>query len=576
MVAVSMPASSGSVTEDGKKVPPVKAAVPTSVFSNPALAGKDVVAVMVRFDPETIAKTLGGAATTDASGNKVTVSGVISFEIKADGESFKATELEDPIVLGLPVNYSASESCAYWDGDNLMWSDDGVSSTNSDGQMTCLVTHLSMFGSVAAEVGSVLNCANLEMLTPKGLAAMGKGNWWYFPGSVSMYVLFALHFWLFTLAVQEDMKNRSYKSDQHFVTSHENYKHEKHSMGYKIHHGICDPWHQFVAAVQHGCHTCRYGYAPITHFAGIIMVHILTLCIQTSCGAVRSITHTDIKKHVKNTKKIHKHVVHMQTKDLSDLTEIRRTESNLSATPSDFAARDQEIREWLNDHIDEFYKGGLSGMGFLKLLWMFYMALQPWSSIMHASIYVPATLRVLILSARVFGALMLSGLFFSTAGGAQTNDAPSECDAPKDLVRNLLRAAIIGIFSSIISTIPIAIMVMLRIRAITWVAEDDDHKRKKLIRTWKIEDGVLWLLGSVYNVLCMLFLLSFCANVTLPDHWEWLIAASFSLFKMAVIIPFTLALVLTIVATIGSQLPDIINKARIKLNLHTVYDLNAG
>jgi len=587
MVGFTLPAPSPP-PGGGEAPPAITVSVPEAFLTSSALAGKDVNAVVVAYTEEAIQQTLGSSLSLDEDGNAIaSVQGVMSFDIQADGDSLKINNLDDPISIALSASHGAGQECGYWDTDAGIWSRNGLTSrvNNVSGQVVCDTLHLTMFGSIARQVHTVLVCSSWDVLTTEGLEALGRGDWWYYPGSIVVYVLVIAHLALFAVAAKNDYKSGAYSQGRKlFLTNLDGYDSVRQSCCTSLKQIICDQWKQFCLGARRACHRCRVGYAPISHFLEFVLVIILTICIQTSCASEHWVDQRDVRKHTKSTKRIRDRIARKESEQsvskLEDQSssgigiEMRHSSSHIST--EDLHGRDAVVQDWLEQHMETYYKDGFSGMGFGRHVYIFFIALQPWSSITQDSIYVPSTLRVLILSARIFGALVLAGLFFGPiSGSATSNTSDPQCE-DADPMENFGRAVQVGIISSLISGIPLLILIALRNRSIVYVADSDESKRQALRHLWLFQDSLFWILGSIYTGVCILFLLSFCANVTLNSHWEWLIAGCFSLFKMAVLFPLGLAVALAIVASMCMQLPTVVRKARDKLNLSTPYDDNAG
>lgn len=201
-----------------------------------------------------------------------------------------------------------------------------------------------------------------------------------------------------------------------------------------------------------------------------------------------------------------------------------------------------------------------------------FMAMHPWTGIQKSSLYCPAKLRVLLQSARTFGCLMLSGVFFGASGNSSSVEAPPECKSD-DFIKKMSMSFAIAIISSIISSVPLFVMLSLHKRDIVYVEEEQGFKRKKLIAKWYCEDMFLWIFGGSYTLASITFTMSFLANVTLEDHWNFLLAAATSLFKQLIMVPMMLALVLAILLTFGLNSPSVCDKVRQGLHIRKEEDI---
>jgi hypothetical protein len=180
-----------------------------------------------------------------------------------------------------------------------------------------------------------------------------------------------------------------------------------------------------------------------------------------------------------------------------------------------------------------------------------------------------------MLAARIFGTLMLSGVFFSASGNSSSKDAPEVCRTG-DMMTKLFMSMAIAVISSIFSAGPLAVMLFLHKRDIIYIAEGDERKRKKMLALWKIEDMVLWVFGGSYTLAAIVFTMSFLANITQEDHTNFLVAAGTSIFKQAVVTPLIIATFLAIICTAAGTSPVLLDKVRISLGLREDGDQEDG
>lgn len=567
---------------------PVAAAVPQSLLAS---LGPGVAAVFTVISDEAIQQALGDTATVDASGEPVEVTGVLMFELNSGGSTQVVEQLAEPILLTLSANATGNSVCSYWDGDKKIWSTDGVESqVNEDGLVVCAVYHLSMFGSVTGSFAKALACANLKVLTPEGLKAIGRGEWFIWPAAIALWIFSLTHLALFLMALYHDVFVRPWhggkSGSHHFITAHPDF--QKHKISTKdALHDLMESVHAVIDGIKHAANS----YSPCSQFWSFVMVQFLVSSIQVSYATENRIDAYDVKKAFKKTKTVAKGMKHMDPSDShqsgfsskQDLVHSRTslsmqqsmsTGSSMSgssrlarqlstrttSTDAEERTRIHDLYDGLVLHIADMIEGSQSVQSYLRKTWMFFCAMQPWMSLRGYSMYVPARLRVLILCARVYGALMLSALFFTASGNSSSNDAPDFCQSD-DMVEKLQMTFAISVISSLLSTLPLALMVFLRKRDIVFIGTDNVKKRRKLVRKWLFEDFLLVCIASFYIGLCFLFVMSFCANVTLTDHWNYLTSAAISMFQQLVITPLILSAFLALILTCACRSPELIKKA---------------
>eukprot|EP00971_Amphidinium_carterae_P207581 4118985-Amphidinium_carterae.1 len=72
--------------------------------------------------------------------------------------------------------------CGWFDEETQEWRTDGVELVEGSGDaFICASTHLTIFGAVIKGAFGALLCSNADLLTPKGLKKLAKGDWWYRP-----------------------------------------------------------------------------------------------------------------------------------------------------------------------------------------------------------------------------------------------------------------------------------------------------------------------------------------------------------------------------------------------------------
>lgn len=572
--------------EVGVEGSPVKAAMPMDLLSTlPAGAA----AVFTVFDNSALKAAMGNESTLDESGEPVEVAGVMMFEISVGGQSHKVSELADPILLTLPANGTDGEECSYWDDTQKLWSKEGVSSSiDENGGLVCAVSHLSMFGAVSGGFANALACANLKVFTPEGLKALGRGDWWHWPSAIGLFCIISLHLFLFAMAFYTDYKLVPKLGEQRgslgFITSHPNYEQHKEKVGIKQRaHEVFHDVHEQFASVKN---IFTQSYSPCGKIFEHVMVLIVVLVVQVSFAARFNVDLRDVRNVQRKTKQMvkgeEKRIARASTVTMTRGGSSQSLSSNAEPTASimsqfsrsaktldtsgltKFYGYQQTMHEKMDEHVTDLFNGYMTISAFSKKIWALFSAMQPWLVTTHHSIYIPASLRVLLLSARVFGTLMLSGVFFTASGNSDSADAPPECTSG-DFVTKLSMTFAVAVISSMCSVVPLAMMLMLRKRDIVYIAEDDHKKRNNLILKWKVEDVVLWSFGGFYTLASILFTLSFLANVTLNDHWNFLVAASTSLCKQMLLTPLAISTFLAIVATLGLSSANIQEKARHKL-----------
>merc|ERR1711920_741960 len=102
---------------------------------------------------------------------------------------------------------------------------------------------------------------------------------------------------------------------------------------------------------------------------------------------------------------------------------------------------------------------------------------------------------------------MLAAAFFSSSGGSVGVNAPPEC-ATVGFWKQFARNIAIGTVTSLVSAIPVVVVLHAQSRDISFFLSEHDAKRKALVRKWHYEDCMIWVVGLAYVIFDMLFCLS--------------------------------------------------------------------
>lgn len=609
---------------------PVSVAVPSQLLS---IFGDRAAVVVQTFNASVMNKLFTEEFLKDSNGQAVTVKGVMSIDIIVPEETssgrvanvLSVQDLQDPIVITLDA---VDGECAVWERLAKHWTSEGiVTSSNSDGTRKCSVRHLSLFGAIISEFGAALSCANGNVITPKGIAMIGKGDWWQAPASWMMFLFIFLHIVLLIAALTLDFIHwmKGMGGFDNLMTTHPNYKPGKVSIWVRLKHDsiLIRMIHMMQAIFASFTHS----YSPMAKLFESLIVNVTVLCIQMSASAKFQLADDDLDRFVRWGRKIQKkkklekeqqlyesqsvkyitesecplgldryyshskHDVANQNGVAGESTEnavvpLQATEngaedaaqqmksarviqngpsqgglSSKDSFSSDdigtvFCDHHEKLRLYLQQHVTDFYEGSVSTQMFGKRVWLFMNAFQPWLRVLSYSVYSPASTRALLVVDRVFGGLMLAALFFSTAGGSVGAEAPPEC-TPRGFWKSLFRSICIGIISSIVGSIPAILLIVVSMRDIVYVAEEDDSKRRSVIRKWYIQNLMIWFFGSAYACFDALFCLSFLANVTREDSYNFLVSAAISLFKELFITPLAVSVCLALTTLAAPKFPDL-------------------
>lgn len=145
-------------------------------------------------------------------------------------------------------------------------------------------------------------------------------------------------------------------------------------------------------------------------------------------------------------------------------------------------------------------------------------------------------------------------IFFQTSGQALVVSSNQNCEEdPKGIVELLAQCLVIGLGSLIIARIPVCILARLRSRKFRFYESDNVSDMERQLRVWRYRDVLIWVFGLSYLAICILFLMTFLANIDAGDATEWKIAVSLELLSEFILVPSVVALFLLAVTKLTSK-----------------------
>lgn len=178
-----------------------------------------------------------------------------------------------------------------------------------------------------------------------------------------------------------------------------------------------------------------------------------------------------------------------------------------------------------------------------------FVALHPWVLLGQFSITIGASCRIVLLSAKLCGALMLSALFFDASGSATSIRSPADCDS-QNFWAKFLRNAIIGIISSVLSLVPLLFILLCSNRRFIFREEWNDRAKHRYVRCWRLQDAFMIFVSMSYSGCCIGYVMAFLASIRTGAEHEWMTSAVFVLLREFLLTPMALAALYAIVATI--------------------------
>eukprot|EP00811_Abedinium_folium_P004994 NODE_145_length_3530_cov_2.194534.p1 GENE.NODE_145_length_3530_cov_2.194534~~NODE_145_length_3530_cov_2.194534.p1 ORF type:complete len:778 (+),score=116.66 NODE_145_length_3530_cov_2.194534:346-2334(+) len=168
--------------------------LPTSVIAQlEALGNRSVLVLTTYTAGETIGVTMIDTALEDARMTTAPVSVEIYVTEASNDELFSGTFVE-PILVTVNATRASGAICAYIDEDTGEWRTDGVSAVDDPGgAFVCSTDHLTIFGTLLEDFGSVFFCSSASLIAKEGFHCLGKEPWWFSPGFLFIVGIIVLY-----------------------------------------------------------------------------------------------------------------------------------------------------------------------------------------------------------------------------------------------------------------------------------------------------------------------------------------------------------------------------------------------
>jgi len=147
-------------------------------------------------------------------------------------------------------------------------------------------------------------------------------------------------------------------------------------------------------------------------------------------------------------------------------------------------------------------------------------------------------------------------LYFVVSGGVLSQGNPEAC-IPDTWQEQLIMDILLSLMISIVSFVPVAVLVKLSSRKLTVV--DDEKEFKKQLRWWRIRDILVLFIGVLYWAVWVLYILGFLANVTEADTKKLIVTFITHLSVTWLLLPLLYTLVWAAVAVYVANQPDTVS-----------------
>jgi hypothetical protein len=165
-----------------------------------------------------------------------------------------------------------------------------------------------------------------------------------------------------------------------------------------------------------------------------------------------------------------------------------------------------------------------------------YKAFHPLYKLMLSSMSMLWIFQIVALLDVVFGSLMISAAFY---GISASPNVPG-CEGADDLLSNLFRDMLVTLGSTIISLVPLWLIMLRRDRAMP--RDFTERQVQQKFRKWFLKDVAIILSGLLWFAFCVLYIILFLANVSQKDADHWLISVVTRCVTLWIILPIILTI----------------------------------
>ncbi|CAK8989604.1 unnamed protein product [Durusdinium trenchii] len=435
--------------------------------------------------------------------------------------------------------------CAYLDGDT--WSVEGVRLATAEelrdffgpsadiSGVWCATLHLSIFSAV---IDVLLDCTNLNVLSPENLQEVLKRGWWIRPPALLLAVVLIALLGLLVLGFREDGKIRKLDlwRDEYFLTE----------------------------------------VPPVS---------------RCNCASISASVSTCVPRCVKEPKRFQDYVpAFTAEKSLESFAQFndwvkhldKTLEPNLPVKMQELVLCQNTLREvafeqklhpaFMMGHIwgpQGWVQGSLAVQKSPKLKSL-HMELQetlpkafrsihssrwrrllsttlsshPVGELWQWNLHIASAKRAKIIADCILGSLAFVALFFSVDGSAVAARKASDCPVQQG---TFLWYAFVAIASICLNLIPRSL--------ITYFAYRGFVQHRPSLRNWQLrvrrcKDVGFWVLGVAISSLQLLLIMAFLANLREADEWKWMISFLVVLARKMLIVP----LLACMFSSIGTEL----------------------
>jgi hypothetical protein len=496
------------------------------------------------------------------------------------GDVVSVAGIPEPLEIGFTVNSNYSLSCGYWDEVGLKWTSDGLHEIpGPEGTLICSTSHLSLFGAFLDGFLNAFLCSQATLLSREGYQGILKNSGWYYAtGPLILWGILLVFCGIQMIACALDCRRRRrvdcWTEDCFLIpmsgdgpSGQEGGDEEAPSSGCSCCatcsescsgpcrdalDDIMSSFFEFFGDIRNLCEEMHAAVAEaMSNDSGagscILICQAMTMGMlwknaQRQATASLGMSLEDAQFLVGDGS-----VEELTGQDdhLHD-TEHNNGETNVAVTSKGSQRRLElltQLKGVLAEKHDEHMALHYSWHFFPMMVVRGFARENPIGSVFERSVLCSSSMRSLFLILDVLGALLIATLFFSSTGGAPSNNNPPVCDLEPDFWGNIGRLVAVALMSSLLAGIPISILGSLHTRSFKRFAFEGCPGWERQLRHWRQQDRMIWVCGSAYGLFSVNFVVLFFANVEPKDHLDWITSAAIGACQDFMLVPFAISFV---------------------------------
>lgn len=539
--------------------------------------------------------------------------------------------LEAPIVLELPLNYTKGMACAFWDGKG--WSKEGLlAGEGAEGRLRCETRHLTVFAGIWEGFRLTLECSHVSLFSEEAVRALVTGDWYVQTGAQLFWGMLALLTVTLSIAAVLDWRRRrwfTWTPEFFLVPLHDSPQPEP-----EAEHGsrasLCAGW-QWQESTWKNCldEVISEWFEYFADLRSLLETTCGGLELGSDCRLRKASRRWATKAVSASSKRLagastglSNDVVTflLEDQDFTEYIGLRRhsrarvehgspSRWHLAALPSgaapltpesnavrgeestgEFVGRQasvswkaartreeawiglhEEICAHLPRHVARHSWRSLPMM-VTELFWVH----NPICGTFHIDIFSSCKLRALLLIVELSSTLFVTSLFFSATGTVkgrkrQRNSSCYDSALQGQLDFKIGRVLAVAMGAILLSWIPTTLLASLHTVGFRKVPFEGCRAWARELATWKAQDRLIYILGSLYTAFCLFFTALFLANVSDDAHANFGVSCLLSFLQDAFFMPLALSFVLPMAARLLLGLTSRFNERDRVLLIQEVY-----